>query len=59
MLTLKFKTTEIHKNHSEEAKEEISPLKNQPFVYFILGTLLYTFVSSNYSPTFLCFIKWV
>jgi predicted MFS family arabinose efflux permease len=43
MLTLKFKTTEIHKNHSEEAKEEISPLKNQPFVYFILGTLLYTF----------------
>jgi hypothetical protein len=43
MLTLKFKTAEIHKNHLEEAKEEISPLKNKPFVYFILGTLLYTF----------------
>ena len=43
MLTLKFKTAEIHKNHLEEAKLDVSPLKNKPFVYFILGTLLYTF----------------
>lgn len=43
MLTLKFKTAEIHKNHLEEAKLDVSPLKNKPFIYFILGTLLYTF----------------
>lgn len=43
MLSLKFKSKEIPKNNSEEDTKEISPLKNPPFVYFILGTLLYTF----------------
>lgn len=43
MLSLKFKTVEISKNNSNESTEEVSPLSNKPFMYFILGTLLYTF----------------
>lgn len=43
LLTLKFKTSETNHQHTEEDVKEISPLKNSPFVYFILGTLLYTF----------------
>ena len=44
MLTLTFQTIETPKNkENSEDIAEISPLKNKPFVYFILGSLLYTF----------------
>lgn len=43
MLNLKFKTIDNELHKSNEEVEEISPLKNPPFISFILGTLLYTF----------------
>lgn len=43
MLTLKFNVIENLPEKEKEPIEIISPLKNKPFIYFILGTLLYTF----------------
>lgn len=43
MLNLKFKKLENTHDKSNEDSHDISPLKNKPFIYFILGTLLYTF----------------
>lgn len=43
MLSLKFKPLQKEEKNEKEDLNEIGPFQNKAFIYFILGTLLYTF----------------